>query len=79
MKDRTIPMLQIELAKLGVDNLMWGVLAGNHAVTLISEDRRITGFGVDMVHALEDAIGKFISELGADIVINRYRESRGLT
>lgn len=76
---KTIRELEIELAKLGIDNIMWGVLAGNHAVTVISDDRRVTGFGPNMTIALDDAIAKFIVELGADIVITRYNESRGLT
>jgi len=77
--ETTLGQLQIELAKFGIDSLVWSALGahnGDHAITFVTDERRVVGYGTDMISALNDALNKFHDEVGADIIIERAQCSK---
>lgn len=66
----TLSELQIGLAKLGVDSMVWSSFgADQHAVTLVMGEQRFVGFGVLMTDALNHALNQIVQSLGADNAI----------
>lgn len=64
----TVAQLQVELAKLGIDNMFWHTARTNHVVRLEGCGRHADGFGQTMVEALDDAITSFVQMLGSELM-----------
>jgi hypothetical protein len=69
----TIGELQLELAKLGVNNLVWQTYKANHVVTLSGSGQTpelqtdITGCGKTFLEALDDAMTSLYEAVRADL------------
>lgn len=66
----TVSELQIGLAKLGIDSMVWKCVGDQHAVTVSNDSVRCIGYGALMIGALNDAVHKFVMHVGADVAID---------
>lgn len=69
----TVSELQIELAKLGIDSLVWNVLARNHAITLIGAEGRIIEHGNDFVEVISAAVSRYADKVGVNLIFDHRK------
>lgn len=67
----TLNELQIELRKLGIDSLVWSVLANSHGITVVGPDGRIAEHGADFVDVLRSAISRYAEKVGVSLIFDQ--------
>lgn len=70
----TLHELQLTLAKLGIDSLVWSSLSNIYAITVVGDDGREVATGRDLIEVIGRAIDGYAHKVGTKILFeNRER------